>query len=149
MTQPPPARGPLTAMYVGIALTVLAAIAPYADRATAHLLADHLRAGYPDYSPARVDSAVDTYLVVTSVVGALGVLAWLTAVWAVKAGERWARPVATGMFVLGAGAGLAGLLTEDTSGATGLPPELGWAGMTPCLAGAVAVALLWRGRRPA
>ena len=35
------------------------------------------------------------------------------------------------------------LLIRDTSGDTGLPPLLGWAGMLPSLAGLVAVALLW------
>ncbi|MBC2866415.1 hypothetical protein H1R13_15955 [Streptomyces mexicanus] len=135
-------------MHAGLALTVLATIATYVDRGTTHLLADHIRAGYPDYSQARVDSAVTAYLVVSSVIGALGALGWLTAAWAVDAGKRWARPVATVMFVLGAGVGLAGLLTKDTSGATGLPPELGWAGMMPCLAGVLAVTSLWRRRRP-
>ncbi|WP_346174520.1 hypothetical protein [Streptomyces cuspidosporus] len=144
MTNPSHARGPLAAMYAGLALTVLAAIAPYVDRGTTHLLADHIRAGYPTYPRARVDSAVATYLVVLSVIGGLGVLAWLTTAWAVKAGKRWARPAATVMFVIGTGVGLTGLLTKDTSGETGLPPALGWAGMTPCLAGLVAVALLWR-----
>ncbi|MYR56822.1 hypothetical protein GTY54_11465 [Streptomyces sp. SID625] len=33
---------------------------------------------------------------------ALGVLARLTAAWAVGAGERWARPAATAMFLIGA-----------------------------------------------
>ncbi|AOR36804.1 hypothetical protein BFF78_01425 [Streptomyces fodineus] len=88
-------------------------------------------------------------MVVSSVIGALGVLGWLTAAWAVKAGKRWARPAATVMFILGTSAGLAGLLTKDTSGATGLPPELGWAGTIPCLAGVLAVTSLWRRRRPA
>ncbi|KAB8168015.1 hypothetical protein FH609_010005 [Streptomyces sp. 3MP-14] len=87
-------------------------------------------------------------MVVSSVIGVLGVLGWLTAAWAVRAGKRWARPVATVLLMLGAGIGLAGLLTKDTSGATGLPPELGWAGMLPCLAGVVAVILLWREPRP-
>ena len=36
------------------------------------------------------------------------------------------------------------LVVKDTSGDTGLPPLLGWAGMLPSLAGLVAVALLWR-----
>ncbi|MCP2256617.1 hypothetical protein LX15_000300 [Streptoalloteichus tenebrarius] len=135
-------------MYVGLALTVLATVAAYVDRGTTHLLADHIRAGYPTYSQAQVDSAVTTYLVVSSAIGALGVLGWLTAAWAVKAGKRWARPISTVLLVLGASAGLAGLLTKDTSGATGLPPELGWAGMVPCLAGVLAVTLLWRRRRP-
>ncbi|MER6046416.1 hypothetical protein ABT168_02870 [Streptomyces sp. NPDC001793] len=144
MTQPPHVRGPLAAMYAGLALTVLAAIAMYVDRGTTHLLADHIRAGYPNYPQARVDSAVTTYLIVLSVVGALGVLAWLTTALAVQAGKQWARPAATVMFILGTSVGLAGLLTKDTSGATGLPPQLGWAGMVPCLAGVVAIALLWR-----
>ncbi|OPC76589.1 hypothetical protein B4N89_46730 [Embleya scabrispora] len=78
-----------------------------------------------------------------SVVGALGVLAWLWTIRAVKA-RRWARTGSIVMFALGIGAGLTGLLTRDTSGATGLPSALGWAGMAPCLAGLAAVALLWR-----
>jgi hypothetical protein len=135
-------------MSAGLALTVLATTASYIDRGTTHLLADHIRAGYPGYPQERVDSAVTDYLVALSVIGALGVLAWLTTAWAVKTGKRWARPAATVLFLLGSGIGLAGLLTKDTSGANGLPPELGWAGMIPCLAGAVAVVLLWRRPRP-
>ncbi|MFB9926149.1 hypothetical protein ACFORO_13495 [Amycolatopsis halotolerans] len=147
MTQRLQARGPLAAMYAGLVLTVLATIAVYLDRGTTHLLADQIRTGYPAYSPARVDSAVTTYLVVLSAIGALGVLGWLTAAWAVKAGKKWARPAASVLLVLGTSVGLAGLLTKDTSGATGLPPELGWAGTIPCLAGVLAVALLRTGRR--
>jgi hypothetical protein len=52
------------------------------------------------------------------------------------------------MLVLGATVGLIGLLTKDTSGATGLPPTLGWIGLAPCVAGVVAVALLWTDARP-
>ncbi|MGN5632692.1 hypothetical protein [Streptomyces sp. AC154] len=142
--RPHQVRGALGAMYAGLALTVLTTIAPYADRATTHLLADHIRAGYPTYSPARIDSAATTYLVLLSVIGALGALAWTVTARAVGSGKRWARPAATGMLLLGICFGLTGLLVKDTSGATGLPPALGWAGMVPALAGVVAVALLWR-----
>ncbi|MET9068883.1 hypothetical protein [Streptosporangium sandarakinum] len=148
MTKTPHRRSAIAAMYTGLALTAIAMIVPYLDRATTHLLADHIRAGYPAYTQARVDSAVTAYLVLLSVIGALGVIAWLWTTWAVRAGKRWARPAATAMFVLGTSAGLTGLLTEDTSGETGLPPALGWAGMAPCLAGLLAVALLWRRPRP-
>ncbi|WP_031080465.1 hypothetical protein [Streptomyces sp. NRRL WC-3549] len=140
-----PAAG---AMYAGLGLTVAATIAPYLDRATTHLLADHIRAGYPTYTDARVDSAVTTYLVLLTVVGALGVLAWLGTIWAVRTGKRWARPAATALFVLGTGVALTALLTKDTSGETGLPPALGWAGTAPCLAALLAVMLLWRRPRP-
>ncbi|MHB9753199.1 hypothetical protein ACYBSK_02295 [Streptomyces sp. BYX5S] len=147
MTKSLHAPGPLGAMYTGLALTVLATSVPYVDHSTTHLLADHIRASYSTYPQARVDSAVTTYLAVLSVIGALGVLAWLTAVWSVREGKRWARSTATAMFVIGTSIGLTGLLTKDTSGATGLPPVLGLAGMLPCLAGLVAVALLWSRRR--
>lgn len=147
MTKTAHTRGAIGAMYTGLGLTVIATVAPYADRATTHLLADHVRAGYPAYSQARVDSAVSTYLVLLSVIGALGILAWSTATWAVRAGRRWARPASTALFVLGTGTGLIGLLTKDTSGTTGLPPGLGWAGVAPCLAGALAITLLWRNPR--
>ncbi|MEU1940992.1 hypothetical protein ABZ554_00620 [Streptomyces sp. NPDC020125] len=144
MTKTRHERWAIGAMYTGLGLTVTATILPYVDRATTHLLADHIRASYPAYTQARVDSAVTTYLVLLSVIGVLGVIAWLWMAWAVKAGKQWARPAATVMFVLGASVGLTGLLTRDTSGETGLPPALGWAGMTPCLAGLLAVTLLWR-----
>jgi FAD/FMN-containing dehydrogenase len=137
-------RSLLAAMRIGLALTVIAAVCPFGDRATAHLLAEHIRAGYPAYTQARVDSAVTTYLVLSSIIGALGVLAWLWTIRAVKAGKRWARTAATVMFLLGTSVGLTGLVTRDTSGDTGLPPTLGWVGMAPCLAGLLVVALLWR-----
>ncbi|MFC6929047.1 hypothetical protein ACFQHO_00865 [Actinomadura yumaensis] len=131
-------------MLTGLGLTVAVTVLPYVDRATSHLLADHIRAGYPTYTQTQVDAAVTTYLVLLSVIGALGVIAWLWTTWAVKAGKRWARPAVTVMFVLGASIGLTGLLTKDTSGQTGLPPALGWAGMAPCLAALLAVVFLWR-----
>jgi hypothetical protein len=134
----------IAAMYTGLGLTVIATIVPYLDRATTHLLADHIRAGYPTYTQEAIDSAATSYLVYLSVVGALGILGWLSTIWAVKAGKRWARGAATTMFALGTGIALTDLLIRDTSGDTGLPPLLGWVGMLACLAGLLAVTLLWR-----
>jgi hypothetical protein len=131
-------------MYAGLALTVAALIVPLADHATGNVLADHIRAGYPGYTQARIDTAVTTYLVYLSVVGALGIACWLAMIRAVKAGKRWARGAATAIFVAGTGVALVDLLVRDTSGDTGLPPLLGWAGILPCLAGLLAVTLLWR-----
>ena len=137
-------RSAIGTMYAGLGLTVAATIVPYVDHATANVLASHIRAGYPAYTQARIDSAVTTYLAYLSVLGALGVICWLAAIWAVKAGKRWARGAATAMFALGTGIAVIDLLIKDTSGDTGLPPLLGWAGMLPCLAGLLAVTLLWR-----
>jgi hypothetical protein len=70
-------RPAIAAMYAGLALTVMATIVPHVDHATANVLADHTRAGYPAYTDARIDTAVATYLVYLSVVGALGLVGWL------------------------------------------------------------------------
>jgi hypothetical protein len=137
----PPA---IAAMYAGLALTVMATIVPHVDPFTAGVLGDHIRAGYPAHTDARIDTAVTTYLVYLSVVGALGLVGWLGTMSAVKAGKRWVRGGATAMFALGTGIALFDLLVKDTSGDTGLPPLLGWVGMLPCLAGLLAVALLRR-----
>ena len=137
-------RPAIGAMYAGLGLTVVALIVLYVDHVTANVLADHIRAGYPAYAQARIDSAVTTYLVYLSVVGALGIICWLGTIRALKAGKQWARGAATVMFALGTGIALIDLLVRDTSGDTGLPPLLGWAGMLPCLAGLLAVMLLWR-----
>ena len=137
-------RSAIGLMYTGLGLAVVALIVPYVDHATANVLAGHIRDGYPTYTQARIDSAVTTYLVYLSVVGALGITCWLWTIWAVKAGKRWARGASTALFALGTAIALTDLLIKDTSGDTGLPPLLGWAGVLPCLAGLLAVTLLWR-----
>jgi hypothetical protein len=137
-------RPAIAAMYAGLVLTIVATIVPHADHATANLLADHIRAGYPTYTDARIDTAVTTYLIYLSVVGALGIVGWLGTIWTVKAGKRWVRGGATALFALATSIALFDLLIKDTSGDTGLPPLLGWVGMLPCLAGLLAVAFLWR-----
>jgi hypothetical protein len=148
MTTTPHDRLAIKAMYAGLGLTVTAVIATYVDHVTANMLAGHIRAGYPAYSQARINWAVAIYLTYLSAVGVLGVICWLWTIWAVKAAKSWARAAATTIFALGTGIALTDLLIKDTSGDTGLPPFLGWAGMLPCLAGFLAVALLWA-RRPA
>jgi hypothetical protein len=134
----------IAAMYAGLAFTVVAAIVPHVDHVTANLLADHIRAGYPTYTHARIDTAVTTYLVYLSVVGALGAVGWLGMIRAVKTDKRWVREGATAMFALATSLALFDLLVKDTSGDTGLPPLLGWVGMLPCLPGLLVVAFLWR-----
>ncbi|HEY6934535.1 MAG TPA: hypothetical protein VI452_14140 [Marmoricola sp.] len=137
-------RPTLRWMYAGLVLTLLATAAPYVDRASGNLLADHIRAGYPTYTSARVDTAVTLWLAILTVVGALGVVGWLGTIWATRAGKAWARWAATALFVLGTLLALTALLAKDTSGETGLAPLLGWIGLLPSVAGAWVVALCWR-----
>jgi hypothetical protein len=134
----------MAALYAGLAITAVAVAVPYLDRATSDTLAQHIRAGYPTYAQARADLAATVYLVYLSVIGAAGAACWLIAAHAVKTHRRWARGVATVLFIIGTAVALTNLLIRDTSGITGLPPLLGWVGMLPCLPGLVAVTLLWR-----
>ena len=136
-------------MYAGLALSAIAALVPLLDRATGNLLAEHVRAGYPTFPPERIDTAVTTWLVYLSVVGAIGVLCWFLVIRVVRSGRWWGRLLATAVFILGLSVALFNLLVRDTSGDTGLPAALGWVGMVPALAGAVVVARLWTQPRQA
>lgn len=137
-------RSAVALMFGGLGLTIAATAVLYIDHATGNVLARHIRSGYPSYSKERIDTAVTTYLIWLSSVGALGIVGWLWAVWTVKARKPWARVAATVTFAIGTGVALFDLLVKDTSGATGLPPLLGWVGMAPCLAGLLATTMLWR-----
>ncbi|GEL21800.1 hypothetical protein PSU4_07540 [Pseudonocardia sulfidoxydans NBRC 16205] len=128
----------------GLAVTVAAATVPYLDHLTGDVLGTHIGAGYPAYGPAEVGTATWTWLAVLTVVGVLGVAGWLGTARALRAGRGWARGVATTLFVAGTAVALAGLLTRDTSGDTGLPPLLGWVGLAPSVVGLAVVVLLWR-----
>jgi hypothetical protein len=137
-------RSALAALYTGLTTTVVATMAPYLDRATSHTLAHHIRAGYPSYTQARIDTAVTTYELILTIIGVLGVAGWALVIHAVTTNKRSAAPLASVAFLLGLGIALTDLLIKDTSGLTGLSPLLGWAGVVPCLPGLVAVILLWR-----
>ncbi|WP_101790809.1 hypothetical protein [Nonomuraea indica] len=136
-------RLPVAMMCVGAALTAIAAIFPFVDRATTTVLADHVRAGYPAYGPDAVDAAITAYVTILSVIGVLGLLGWLGAIWALRAGVRWARPLATGLLAIAACLAVAALTVRDTSGDVGLAPLLGWLLVLPCVPGLAAV-VLWR-----
>ena len=139
-TTTPRVHSAIAAMVVGLMLTIVATIVPFVTSA----LRNHIRTSYPAYTDARVDSAVNTWLVVLTIIGALGVIGWLWSIRIVTERKRWARWAATAMFVLGTCVAVIDLLIKDNSGDIGLAPMLGWIGMLPSLAGLVAVGLLWR-----
>lgn len=145
---PDPARSAICAMYVGIALSLGALAITWLDHATDNVLASHIRAGYPSYSQGRIDSAAATYLAYLCILAAVAVICWLWAIRVLRRGRRWARAAVTVTFLLGAVVLLGNLLVRDTSGQTGLPPLLGWVGLSPCLPGLPAVVLVWSIHRP-
>ena len=136
-------RGALATMYVGAALTVLATLFAFIDRVG---LAEHIRAGYPAYQTAEIDSAVMAYTVILAAIGALGLIGWLGSAWQVRLGKGSARWVASALLVIAACVALTGLTVQDTSGDVGLAPLLGWLQVLPCLAGLASVVLLWSKR---
>jgi len=93
------------------------------------------------FTPAHIDAAATTYL---SVVGVLGIIGRLWTLWAVTAGKRWARAVATAIFVLGTGIVLGDLLVTDTSEGR-RPAAVAGVGRGASVSGrALAVTRLWR-----
>lgn len=136
-------RPTLAALYVGLALTVVTAVVPFVDHFAGNMLAAHIRAGYPEYSDARIATAATTYLVILTSIGVIGTACWIVSIWATGRGKWWAPWIAAAILILAAIVAATGLLIRDTSGDTGLPPLLGWVGVLPVIAGAVAVTLLF------
>ena len=141
-------RGPvLASLYAGLILTVLSVAFVYVDRAGTGLLAAHLKASYPSYGPTRIEDAVTLWTIVLTVVGALGAVGWILAIWATRRGFRWAGWLMGTLFAVGTVLALYLLTVRDTSGDTGLPIELGLIGLLPSAAGLAAVLLMWRARK--
>jgi hypothetical protein len=104
------------------------------------VLAQHLHDVYAGYVTNPPEAgAVAAYLFT---LGALGVVGWLWMLWAVRRQKRWARLVATVLFLVAGVVALADL-TVTEYGQTILPIQIGLAGLLPSLAGLVAVVLLW------
>ena len=137
-------RSSTVALLVGCVLTVVAAIAVYGGQTTSGILTAHVRAGYPSFTQDRIDAATDIYLTYLIVLGVLGTLGWLTTLWVARRNASWARLLATGLWIVATGIALLDLTVRDTSGDTALPAIVGWTGLAPCVAGLVAVVLLWR-----
>jgi hypothetical protein len=129
-------------MYAGLALTVLAVLALVFDLASSDVLGEHLRDVYEGYASPPDEAAVAAYLFTF---GAFGLLGWLWVLWAVRRRKRWARPVAAVLLLL-ASAVAVGNLAVTEYGQTILPIQVGLAGLLPCIAGLVAVVLLWSRR---
>jgi hypothetical protein len=134
-------RGVVGALYAAVGLELLGAAVPVVDLDARGTIAAHLQALYSPYGvPAPDASLVVVYLVAVGVVGAL---LWLAAIRALRRGWRWARLFSTAV-LLGALAVAGADLTVSEYGQPILPTWLGLVGLLPCVAGLVAVILLWR-----
>lgn len=139
---PPTTRRAVEAMIVGLVLTLLALAAPIIDQLTTQNLAAHLHTVYAGTGVAEpAAGAIVAYLVV---VGALGTLSWVLTLRAVRRRRRGARPAATGLFLLATVLAVLDLTVSEYGNEPVLPGWLGVLGLLPCVAGLVAVVLLWR-----
>jgi len=143
-TSVPPARGAIAAMVAGAGLTVLALAWLVVDLASTDSLTAHLAEVYAGEVEPPPTSAVAAYLFT---VGALGVAGWLVTARAVAQRRRWARPLATGLFVAGVLLAVAHLTVAEY-GRTILPLEVGLASAVVCVPGLLAVTHLWARREP-
>ncbi|WAL65923.1 hypothetical protein ORV05_34570 [Amycolatopsis cynarae] len=134
------------AMLLGLALTVVATVAPLVDVATVDTVADHVRAAYPDWGPDLVKADRNAIVIYLVIIGVLGILCWLPMIWAVVTRKRWARGAATTVFAVGACLSLAHLTMGGGAYKVILPVGYGILTLLPSIAGLAAVVSLWRGR---
>ena len=135
----------IRALVAGLALTLLALLAPVVDTLTTGLLTAHLDDVYAGTGVAPPSaSALVTYLVV---VGLLGIAGWLATLRLVRRDRRGARPLAITLLLAGTVLAATNLAVTEYD-RTVLPPWLGLLGLLPSVAGLVAVVALHR-RTPA
>lgn len=135
-------------LYLGLALTALAALAPLVDAATAGAIADHVRAAYPEWPAGDVRlerNAIAGWLAVTN---ALGIPLWLWTIRLTGQGRRRARTVAAWSFAAGACLALLNLGYGGEQYTTVVPLTFGLIGLMPAVVGLVALVAVWR-KRPA
>ena len=120
---------------------MFAAIVPFIDQATGpNVLARHLRSGYPALTGAH---RLGRHGVAGLPVGSRSARHHRVVRPSGQYGPAGGGPaVTTCIFALGAGVAVFNLLGRDLR-RHGLPPQLGWVGMLPVVAGVLAVALLW------
>ncbi|WP_171166771.1 hypothetical protein [Streptomyces sp. I05A-00742] len=134
---PASVRKAINAMYAGAVLTLIAAAFPVIDQATSDSLADRLRSAYP-HDPSRLDAAESGILTYLFTLAVAGLVLWTWLAWAGRRGKRWARAASTAVFVLATFLSVYNFTQPH-------PTPMTVAGLLPCAAGLVAVALLWKG----
>lgn len=132
-------RPAVTAMGIGLLLTVITLTALTIDRVSVHSIADHVDALY---APLDLHPDPNVLFGILYVIGVTGVLLWLTMIWGVRRHRRWARVVASIVFMVSTSIALLVLFVSEY-GTQIFPTAWGILGLLPSIAGLVAVILLW------
>ncbi|HZE40262.1 MAG TPA: hypothetical protein VE172_15770 [Stackebrandtia sp.] len=141
---PAPARNALIAMYVGLALTIAAALIPYLASGSLSHQMHQAEDGY--VKGTDTDTAVAAVQLTLAGVAGLGVICWLGMIFAVHKRQRWSRVASTVLLVIAEGIALATVFAREY-GHTLVPAGIGTATLLPSLAGLVAVGFLWMWKR--
>ncbi|GAU68962.1 hypothetical protein SSP35_09_02060 [Streptomyces sp. NBRC 110611] len=135
-TAPAPVRNAATAMYVGLALTLVAVVALIVDQAMGDSLTQQFKEAYPSYSAERIGTVKSSVLTYLFTLGVAGLILWPWMAAANKKGKGWSRIAATVVFLLSTFIALYDF-TQN------FPLFVTLTGLLPCVAGLVAVGLLW------
>jgi hypothetical protein len=132
-------RGAVMAMSLGLLLTVVTLVASIIDQASLHSIADHVQALYAPYNLHPDPSLLFTIVYMT---GSFGIIMWLATIRGVVRQKRWPRYVAVFLCLAATSAALLNLLAAEY-GTRIFPTVWGVLGLLPCIAGLVAVVLMW------
>lgn len=130
---------------LGLVFSALTAVVAFVDQASLGVLEEHVRSGYPEYTAAELDGAVDAYVGYLAIIAGIGAVAWIVTLVAARRGRRWARYFAVVAFLVGTSIAVFDLLITEPNGAAGFPALHGWLGLLPVLAGLFALIALWGG----
>lgn len=136
----------ITPMLVGLGLTVLAVLLALLDPQMTDSVASHVREAYPQWDADTVSTeqtAIIGWLVGT---GALGIVGWLSSIWAVRRRKRWALWLAATWCTLGVLTAGLSLSMGGEAYAVIVPTPLAVVSALPVLAGIPALLRLWRDR---
>lgn len=125
-----------TTMYVGAALSVLLAALTFVDQVAVDGITDALWDKYPDYTSGEIATDAGATAAALYVLAGLGLVCWLLLATATRRGWRRTRLTAAIVF------GLA-LVASLSMAYAPMPGYLATAHWLPCVAGIVALVMLW------
>jgi hypothetical protein len=136
-------RSEVTAMGIGLLLTLVMLTALVVDQMGVNSIAAHVAALYGPLNLHPDPSVLFDVLYVTSVVG---ILLWVTMIWGVSRQKSWARIVVSIVFLTATSFALLVLFVSEF-GKRIFPAPVGILGLLPSIAGLVAVIELWMPER--
>ena len=132
-------RSEVTAMGIGLLLTLVTLTALVVDQTSINSIADHV-AGL--YGPLKLHPDPNVLFDILYVTSAIGILLWVTMIWGVSRQKAWARILVSIAFLTATSFALLVLFVSEF-GTRIFPAPVGILGLLPSIAGLVAVIQLW------